>query len=178
MRKLGLGLATATAVIATPAIARDGAWYVGGDFGAMIVEDTDVDIGGVENGVSLNHEYGWDGGVYVGYDLGAFRLEAEASYKQADLDSFYNAVVLPAPGARYTAGTHEAGGNTKALSFMINGLLDFGDDDGISGFVGGGVGIGKVEYNAMRGFENTGTFLDNDDTGFAWQVIAGVRQAV
>ena len=64
---------TATAVIATPAAARDGAWYVGGDFGAMIVEDTDVDVNGVEDALSLNHEYGFDGALFVGYDLGAFR---------------------------------------------------------------------------------------------------------
>ena len=86
MRKLGLGLVTATAVIATPAAARDGAWYVGGDFGAMIVEDTDVDVNGNEDALSLNHEYGFDGALFVGYDLGAFRLEAEAAYKKADLD--------------------------------------------------------------------------------------------
>src|SRR5688572_22106740 len=98
MRKLGLGLAAATAVIATPAAARDGAWYVGGDFGAMIVEDTDVDIGGVEDAVSLNHEYGFDGALFVGYDLGAFRLEAEAAYKKADLDSFFNSPALAAGG--------------------------------------------------------------------------------
>ena len=28
---------------------------------------------------------------------------------------------------------------------MLNGLLDFGDDDGVQGFVGGGVGVARVE---------------------------------
>src|SRR5689334_18385565 len=115
MRKLGLGLATATAVIATPAIARDGAWYVGGDFGAMIVEDTNIDAGGVNNAVSLNHEYGFDGALFVGYDLGAFRLEAEASYKKADLDSFFNSTTIVGAGNnRYLPGEHEGGGSTAA----------------------------------------------------------------
>src|SRR5690348_16750976 len=124
MRKLVVGLMTATAVIATPAAARDGAWYVGGDFGAMIVEDTDVDVNGVEDALALNHEYGFDGALFVGYDLGAFRLEAEASYKKADLDSFFNSPALSGAGAIYPPGEHEGGGNTTALSFMLNGMLD------------------------------------------------------
>jgi hypothetical protein len=27
---------------------------------------------------------------------------------------------------------------------MVNGLLDFGDDDGLQGFIGGGAGVAKV----------------------------------
>src|SRR5690606_41828084 len=92
MRNLGMWLATATAVIATPAAARDGAWYVGGDFGAMIVEDTDFDAAGIDNVVTLDHDYGYDGALFIGYDLGAFRLEAEASYREAELDEFYNEI--------------------------------------------------------------------------------------
>ena len=44
---------------------------------------------------------------------------------------------------------------------MINGMLDFGDDDGISGFVGGGVGMARVEVNNVRAFANTAPFLDD-----------------
>ena len=59
---------------------------------------------------------------------------------------------------------------------MVNGLLDFGDDDGWSGYVGGGVGLASVKYN----FENDTAIGDvnENDGGFAWQVIAGVRKAV
>src|SRR5688572_18227752 len=107
MRKLGLGLATATAVIATPAAARDGAWYVGGDVGAMIVADTDVDIGATEDAITLDHEYGMDGALFVGYDLGGFRIEAEVAYKEADVDSFSNTVALPPVAGPIVIGTHE-----------------------------------------------------------------------
>jgi len=178
MRKLGLGLATAAAVIATPAAARDGAWYVGGDFGAMIVEDTDIDIGATEDAVTLDHEYGFDSGLYVGYDLGAFRIEAEVAYKEADLDSFSNTILLPGLGATYPIGTHEGAGSTSMLSFMLNGMLDFGDEDGISGFVGAGAGVGQVDFKGLRGYPNTGEFIDDDAKDFAWQVIAGLRQAI
>jgi opacity protein-like surface antigen len=181
MRKIALGMATATAVIASPAVARDGAWYVGGEFGAMIVEDTDVDVGAVDNGLRLSYDYGYDGGLFVGYDLGAFRIEAEAAYKKADLNDFNVATgfVLPAAGPNFfTSGRREAGGSTTAMTFMVNAMLDFGDDDGLSGFVGGGAGMAKVKVNNARGFANTGVFLDDSDSRLAWQVIAGVRQAV
>ena len=39
MRKLAIVVALSSTVLATPALARNNAWYVGGDFGAMIVED-------------------------------------------------------------------------------------------------------------------------------------------
>ena len=32
------------------------------------------------------------------------------------------------------------------ISGMINGLVDFGDDNGMSGFLGGGVGLASVKY--------------------------------
>jgi len=123
MRKLVFGLATATAVIATPAAARDGAWYVGGDFGAALVEDSDIDVGATEDAVTLDYEYGFDSALYVGYDLGGFRLEAEVAYKEADLDKFSNSVRLGYTGPvinpllAYPIGTHAGGGSTSALSW-------------------------------------------------------------
>lgn len=178
MRKLVTLLAAGAAVIATPALARDGAWYVGGDFGAMIVEDTDFDFGAGST-VELDHEYGYDGALFVGYDLGAFRLEAEVAYKSARIDEIDSTFAIPAPPAgTVPAGLHPAAGSASALGFMINGMLDFGDDDGISGFVGGGVGVARVDYSNIRLFANTDPYLDDSDTRFAWQVVAGVRQAV
>jgi opacity protein-like surface antigen len=174
--------AGALALAATPASARDGAWYVGGDFGAMIVEDSDFDFSNgsttVDNALTLNHDYGYDGALFVGYDLGAFRLEAEVAYKSAGLDSFENSIVLPSTAGPHPVGKHDAGGHTSALSFMINGLLDFGNDDGVSGFVGGGLGSGHVKISEARFPGNDGVFLDDGDSAFAWQVIAGIRHAV
>ncbi|HEY0013895.1 MAG TPA: OmpA family protein [Allosphingosinicella sp.] len=182
MRKLAIAVALSSTVLATPALARDGAWYVGGDFGAMIVEDVELDVGATEDAIVLDHEYGFDGSGFVGYDLGAFRLEAEVAYKKARLDEIETVIGLPgATGQGITVAqtfANAGGGNTTALSFMVNGMLDFGDDDGISGFVGGGVGIARVNFNNQRQFANQGAFLDDSDTRFAWQVVAGVRQAV
>ncbi|MFN3387428.1 MAG: OmpA family protein [Allosphingosinicella sp.] len=179
MRKLAIAMALSSTLLATPAIARDGAWYVGGEFGGMIVEDTRLDIGVTDNALTLNHEYGYDGGLFVGYDLGGFRLEGEVSYKKADLESFQSNFPGALPGdAPGQIARDFAGGSTSSLSFMLNGMLDFGDDDGISGFVGGGVGMARVKANNQRVFANTAPFLDDSDSRFAWQVFAGVRQAI
>src|SRR5688572_28088938 len=179
MRKLAIALALSSTLLATPAFARDGAWYVGGEFGAMIVEDIDIDNATTDNIITINHEYGYDGGLFVGYDLGGFRLEAEVAYKKADLSGFTNLVVLPGEGpATFPGGRDFAGGSTSALSFMLNGMLDFGDDDGVSGFVGGGIGMARVKFNNQRVFANTAPFLDDSDSRLAWQLFAGVRQAI
>jgi OOP family OmpA-OmpF porin len=182
MRSLWVVSASALALAAAPAAARDGAWYVGGDFGAMIVEDTDFDLSNgsssVDNGITLNHEYGYDGGLFVGYDLGAFRIEAEVAYKKASLEEFENTVVLPSSAGYHPIGSHEGAGSTSALSFMLNGMLDFGDDDGLSGFAGVGAGTARINFNEHRFAGNDGVFLDDSDSAFAWQVFAGVRRAV
>jgi len=179
MRKLAIALALSSTLLATPAFARDGAWYVGGEFGAMIVEDQDVDVGTRQSAVQLDHEYGYDGGVFVGYDLGAFRVEGEVSYKKADVESFQTLIALPGENSgTFPPGRDFAGGSTSSLSFMLNGMLDFGDDDGLSGFVGGGAGMARVKARNQRVFSNSAPFFDDSDSRFAWQVIAGVRQAI
>jgi OOP family OmpA-OmpF porin len=178
MRKLAIAVALSSTLLATPAFARDGAWYVGGEFGASIVEDMDFDSATTDNLITVNSEYGYDGGLFVGYDLGAFRIEAEVSYKKADVSGFLNLTALPGEGPVFPGGRDFAGGSTTALSFMLNGMLDFGDDDGIQGFVGGGVGMARVKMNNVRVFGNSAPFLDDSDSRLAWQLFAGVRQAI
>src|SRR4051794_30327891 len=172
MRKLAIVVALSSTVLATPALARNSAWYVGGDFGGMIVEDIQFDFGlqptvpsSANSQIVLNHDYGFDVALFVGYDLGAFRLEAEVAYKRANVDDIESSIRLPGqtspggPPVGSAAGPFlmpAGGGRTSALSFMVNGMLDFGDDDGISGFVGGGVGVARIDYNNVRAFSNQG----------------------
>jgi outer membrane protein OmpA-like peptidoglycan-associated protein len=88
--------------------------------------------------------------------------------------------VLPLPGfGPAIPGLRDAGGGeTNVLSGMINAMLDFGEDDGISGFIGGGAGLARVDFSELRAFANQGAFLDDSDTNFAWQAVAGVRAAL
>ncbi|MBN8502014.1 MAG: OmpA family protein, partial [Sphingomonadales bacterium] len=166
MRKIILGMALASSALATPALARDDSWYIEGDVGGVLIED-------MENLVSpgfglMNTAVGYDVGGIVGYDFGGFRLEAEASYRRAKADGFN------VSGAQTFSGSN-LDGNASALSFMLNGLLDFGDDDGLQGYVGGGAGIGRVKILADT---PSRTYVDDSDSGLAWQALAGLRMPV
>ncbi|MCD2325117.1 OmpA family protein [Sphingomonas sp. IC-56] len=173
MRKLAITLALATTALSTPALAREDAWYVGIEGGAMIVEDIDWNVGSVEDALTVDHNYGYDVDATVGYDLGVFRLEAEVGYKSATVDGLTSSVGLP--GA--AAGSYDyAGGRTTALSFMVNGLWDFGDDDGVQGFVGPGIGIARIK--SRLALNSASDIVDDSDTVVAWQAIAGVRAPI
>ena len=178
MRKLAIGLALASTALASPSMARDGQWYVGVDGGVMLVEDLDLNIGPVPIEGTANTDTGYDFGAVVGYDFGGFRLEAETSYREADLTSFASSVpAIPsgAGAALSTSGLKQTRGDTNALSFMVNGMLDFGEDDGLQGFVGGGVGVARVDVH--QNFAAP-MWLDDSDTGFAWQALAGIRAPI
>ena len=180
MRKLAIVLALASTTLATPALARDNTWYVGVEGGAMIVEDLNFDItsaAGVRTNraASVDHDYGWTVDGNIGYDFGGFRVETEVGYQQTAVDGYRSSLTTPVTGT-INAGANtfnNAGGKTSALSFMLNGLLDFGEDDGIQGFVGGGVGVARVK--SRLGLSTRGNFIDDSDTVFAYQGLAGVR---
>ncbi len=146
----------------------------------MLAEDLNIDVNGFENAVTAEHDNpGYDFGALVGYDFGGFRLEAEASFREADVDNV-EAFVGGLPSSTATAlrlGQYDAAGDVNALSFMLNGLLDFGDDDGLQGYAGGGVGVARVDAQASINATGPGV-VDDSDTGFAWQAIAGVRAPI
>jgi len=179
MRKLAVILALATTALSTPALARDDAWYVGVEGGAMLVEDVDFDIGATPAAAKIGYHPGWDADATIGYDFGGFRAEAEVGYRQANIDVYSSTLTTPALAAgglprNVAAGTFRyAGGTSSALSFMVNGMLDFGDDESITGFIGGGVGVARVSVEA--GLNTRSNFLDDSDSVFAYQAIAGVR---
>ena len=184
MRKIVIGLAMASTALATPAMARDGQWYIQGDGGVMLVEDIKLDVDDTPGDASIDSELGYDVGGLVGYDFGPFRLEAEASYREADIDELTGGERGLQAGPDFgnddddfgdiAIGSFPAGGEFNALSFMINGLFDFGADDGLQAFAGGGVGIARVDLDSTVQLSGPGAF-DDSDTGFAWQLLAGVR---
>ncbi|HKH28607.1 MAG TPA: hypothetical protein VKA61_09765, partial [Sphingomicrobium sp.] len=159
--------AVAVAAIATPAGARVGSFYTGLEAGVVFPRDSDADVdvfystlnvpGGVPNtpifvnqsfhdAISLDAKTGYEIGIFGGYDFGMFRVEGEIDWKHANLDDVkidsnllaaLNAIDSTAPFINSDFNIDEAVGT---LSFMLNGLLDFGDEDGLS--FQGGVGVG------------------------------------
>jgi opacity protein-like surface antigen len=170
MRKLAIAMALASTALATPAVARDNSWYVGVEGGLMIVEDGDFDstymLGSItrNQAVSFDHKVGVDLDLIGGYDFGSVRAEAEAGYKRATVDTIDQG----------TKSGQEADGNVRVYSAMANLLLDFGDDDGMSGYIGGGIGLANVRYD----LDFKGDSGRDNDRSMAFQGIAGVRYPV
>lgn len=177
MRKLAIVMALASTAIASPALARDDAWYIGIEAGPSIVEDAPLSIGVVDNGGTVDHKTGYDTDGIIGYDFGGFRLEAEVGYKKASVTALTANTGIPAGTGSVLAPArlyNGAGGSSSALSFMVNAMLDFGEDDGLNGFVGAGIGVARVKTNVS--VDPVGApFLNDSDTGLAWQGIAGIR---
>ena len=178
MRKLTIGLVLAASALSTPALAHDDAWYIEADGGVVFMDDATFKIpgspgvgpaGGTAIAV-LNTKPGFDAGGIFGYDFGALRLEAEASYRRAKADT------LGVWNSQTLAPASTAAGNASALSFMVNGLIDLGPDDGPQVFAGGGVGYshGQFEVTSVPG-PFTAFALNGADDGFAWQLLAGAR---
>jgi len=175
MRKFVIGMAMASTALASPALARDGQWYVGVEAGPSIVQDVDFDVNDGLDTNGVEADTGFDVGGFVGYDFGSFRLEAETSYRDFNIESF----TAGTTGTTFNntavgTGTFPANGGIDSLAFMLNGMFDFGDDDGLQGFVGGGVGVARTSVEAILGASGPAT-LDDSDTGLAWQVLAGIR---
>jgi opacity protein-like surface antigen len=181
MRKYLLAGAAAL-IIATPAAAKDGAGYIGVEGGVLFPKSQSVDASVdftnplvadiVDTRVArFKSKTGYDIDAIAGYDFGMFRVEGELGYKRAKAKSAsINSAFLTAfnagAGTSFTGGEFDLNGRTSVLSGMVNGLLDFGDDNGISGSVGAGIGRARVKQFGDR------------DSAWAYQLIAGVRTAV
>ena len=125
----------------------------------------------------LDYKKGWDIDAIAGYDFGMFRVEGEIGYKRskiddAEIDSAFvtglEAGLNPGTGTAFVFDDtdFDLSDKVSVLSGMINALLDFGNEDGLSFYGGGGFGRARVKM------------LGDSDSAWAWQGIAGVRFAL
>jgi len=191
MRKFVLVAALASTMLAGPAFAKDNAWYIGVGAGANLMQNQIFDINNAAGTVTTTdairnkYEIGYDVGGNIGYDFGPFRGEFEVAYKNNNLDvvnfdrvippiSLFNSVGVPGVGA-----FPGADGNARVLSFMVNGLIDFGGKgSNLGAFIGGGAGVARVQLSDLQSAKFGRAFIDDSDTGFAWQVLAGVYKPI
>lgn len=185
MRKVLAGLALASTIISGPALARDNSVYAGieggvvfgGSLGSDFDLDDDDDFDDDErDAFNLRTKRGWEAALVLGYDFGGFRLEAEGSYKNlnvnrisTDLAGFDLDDVTPGVQDRVAVN-----GDLKVKSLMANALVDLGPDDGLQFFAGGGAGIGWADFESSF-IDEADPFIDESDSAFAWQLIAGAR---
>ena len=188
MRAAFVGLTLASTGLATPALAQDTGPYVGLEGGAVWADELDdsVDIfdnDGDEDVITLDADTGWEAGALIGYDFGGFRLEGEAAYKRVGINSI-NSVAIDLDATTPGVQTNrELDGDLTAKSLMANALVDFGSPNGINFFAGGGAGYSWVKIDSEFDFDDDGPgaeqlFSDDDDSGFSWQLLAGVRYPV
>ena len=178
MHKVLVAAAIAATVISTPAAAQASRWYIGGDVGVLLPRNTEVDVTDVttgqtfENAVDIQHHTGWEIDGNFGYDMGMFKIEAEAAYKHSNFDavdpsaawvSFLQASV---PGVIVVDQDINLDEGIDIINLMANGMVDFGPDDGFGGYIGGGIGFGFAKA------------YGESDEGLAWQLIAGARYPV
>lgn len=181
MHKLLFATVAALAV-ATPAAAEDNSGYVGLEGGILIPRNTHVDatVDFTDPNVpdiidrriaTARYKTGFDLDLVGGYDFGMFRLEGELGYKRASnkslhIDDSFIADLNTGSGGLFTGGTFDLGGHTSVFSGMLNGLVDFGGQGGIGGYVGAGIGRAQVK-----------AFGDKDNA-WAYQLLAGVYMPV
>ena len=171
MRKLLL-TAVAASAIAAPAMARDNTPYLGIEAGALFARDLDFDYFDGEtsynNFLVIDHKTGTDLDIVGGYDFGFIRAELELSRKRARHDQY---VFDDFEGG---TDTTDGDGHTRVISVMGNALADFGNQDRLSFYAGGGLGIAKTKISFDDGVDS-GRIRDSH---LAWQLIAGVRYAI
>jgi OmpA-OmpF porin, OOP family len=197
MRRFAIGLALAATALSGAAAAKDKAWYIGLEAGVSLLQNQDFNIsrangtGTVNNSIKQVYLPGFDVGGNIGYDFGGFRTEFALNYlrgrnRNTFVDNappagipFTNASNVTATGIPPVGVYNDAGGSASALAFMLNGLIDFGGKDGeAGGYVGAGAGIARVQLNDHALRAPGAVFLDDSDTAFAWNILAGVYKPV
>ncbi len=166
----------ALALYASPAIAQERGFYVELDAGATIAGDQSLGIGTLEDAAKISSSKGHDVGLIAGFDLGRFRFEVEASNRKANasgINVVTGGIPLTSAATATGFGQRPANGSSNADSLMANAMVDFGNENGLEAFVGGGVGIAKIRVRNEASI--TTPWLNSKDSGFAWQALAGVR---
>lgn len=193
MRKIVVALALASTALAGPALAKDKAWYIGVEAGPGINELTYFDVSNaaqtsaVSSAFKTTYKAGFDVGGNVGYDFGIFRTEFEVFYRENKVSAINtNAAFGPITLANGTSAIPAApnrfapaGGTSRVLAFMANGLFDFGGENGNwGGYIGAGAGIARVKLDNITLGAGGAPFISDSDTSFAYQGLAGVYKAL
>lgn len=168
-RILAYTLAAAVFVPAAASAQTQGV-YLGLGGGLNFLGDSDLDVLG---NVNVDNEYdtGYALSGTVGYDYGqvwqygGLRSELELSYRENDIDGHDVAALGGAqPGST---------GDAATTALMLNGYHDFSTGTPFRPYIGAGVGYAWSSLSDY-GIQAIPNVLDDDDSGFAWQLIGGV----
>ena len=165
-RRLRSGIAAsallaAGAFFALPMADAAAQWYVEGQGGINIPADSDLDGTGFD--VDAEIDPGFVGLVTIGHDYeGLFRVGGEFGYRDGEVDD---------------VGGVSASGDVDVLSAMFNVFLDFDvGEPALKPFIGAGLGVARVSADGVNPVN--GLRMDDDDTGLAGQLMAGVAYRI
>lgn len=164
MKKVLLGSVVMISLTVGPALAQSQSAGPYGEIrgGVVLLSDSDIDQAGFPTS-----EISFDtGGVVegaLGYASGTgLRGEVALGYRTNDTDQLSDPVF----------GVFPIDGDVTALSLMANGYYDFNAGmPALHPFVGAGIGVAMIDIEASTFGV---TLVNDDDTVFAYQAIAGV----
>lgn len=163
--KYALGGGLALAFAAAPALANDKGWYLGGAVGIGEIQDIEVNFDPPNDSVELDGDSDAVEAVALGYDYAnGWRSEVEISHRFNDTGSWYD------PEFQEMVGTSDI----RAWSAMINLYRDFNQGGTVQPYLGGGIGISQLQFNADGSVNGTDVSVDDNDEVFAAQAIAGL----
>jgi OmpA-OmpF porin, OOP family len=150
--------------IATPAISP-ASFYVGVFGGAIFPRNSEINGVIAPAGSEADWKTGFIAGGTLGYIVGnGFRVELEGAYRRAGADRLFS---------------QAATGNISNITAMANVLYDIPTGTIVTPYLGGGVGVSRVQVRSARttaGLTGAQSLNFNDsDTAFAYQAIAGVQ---
>jgi opacity protein-like surface antigen len=198
MKYLSIFLAIAMGTLAGQASAAGHApgWYFRAFVGFVDVEDIDSKTPAAPGTVfETEHDGGWGVGGAIGYDFGminnvGLRIEGELGYRSHEVDDHritgpgaaafvagvLGGIAPPPPAGALPTGTPIPGsrGDTDVHHYLINLLVDLRPGQQWNPYIGAGIGGANVDYDGW-GVGLAPRVLDDDDTAFAWQFIAGLE---
>ncbi len=184
-----LGVLAATALIAPGAVAAqsDQESFKGLYFdirgGASSLSDADNSGSGITSDIVIESEfdtgYVLDGAVGYAHPSG-LRGEIALGFRSHDIDTLTitndgGVGVFLGVGSLNGLSTSDVDGDVRTVSLMANGFYEFDVGSGFKPFVGAGAGAAFLDVEAaLVGV----TIVDDDDTVFAYQGMAGVSYQI
>ncbi|WP_084583738.1 outer membrane protein [Sphingomonas azotifigens] len=164
-----------------PAHAAPGQWYIAASVSGSALEKPHQTIANAPMPGSTLYvvndiDFGWGGEGAVGYELRAFRIEAEIGYTSNHSTS-YSAV-------RPISVTVPQDGKNRTIRYMANAYVaPFRGRWRVSPYIGGGIGAAHGHFTTFAAPARAPTappaqLLDVKDTRFAYQAMAGLSVPV
>ncbi|WP_225767901.1 OmpA family protein [Inquilinus sp. Marseille-Q2685] len=161
-KNLMYAVGAAALLVAAPAMAQEyqaTGLYVGAGAGVNIRQDDSWSVKGTNIDGKSEYDIGPAGNIYLGYDWGSFRADAEVSLRTNNLNE-----------AKVGGNTIAKNGHFRTIGIMANGYYDFDFGSPFVPYIGAGVGVALLDAELKAG----GNTFKDFNTQFAYQGIAGV----